>query len=597
MKEGKLYEDLSPLFNRAKTTLLAVQLLFILLAVFFWKLQILEYKKYAKRSEENRIREVILPPQRGLIRDRSGKLLAENIASFQAALIRENCTDMNKCIAEVSGLLGMEAEVLKERIQKYQSLPAFKPIVIKDNLSEEEVARCEVQKADHPELIIQAEPKRYYPQGKFAAHILGYLQEVSPEEIKAGVFPKIHLGGLVGKTGLERTYESRLAGKEGGLLEIVDSLGKYRGELARIPPTAGQDLIISLDSGLQKKAEQILEGREGAIVILDPRNGEVLAMASFPGFDPNKFIDRFTHEEWRRVAENPTYPLQNRAIRGLYSPGSIFKLTMSLAGLDLGLINERTTVTCTGETVIYGHPFACWYKPGHGPVNLFSAIRQSCNIYFYQLGKRMGIQNIARYARGLGFGHVTGIDIPGEKAGLVPDPEWKSRVRKESWYPGETISVSIGQGPILVTPLQVANQTALIARRGVGISAPHILRGETDKYMAPIAIKKDSYEKVIKGMWESANQLGTARAARVAGFDVCGKTGSTQTISRETKERLAGQKVEVKTHSWFTGFAPKDNPRIVITVIVEHGGGGGAAAAPIAGELFAFFKKSESHND
>ncbi len=597
MKTDSLYEDLSVVFRRTKVTLIFVQLLFVFLAVFFWKMQILDHHKYWQRSEANRIREIILPPQRGLIKDRFGNLLAKNIASFKVSLIRENCRDLDVFIEEISPLIDITPEILQERINKYKSLPKFRPIVIKENLTEEEIARCETHITEHPELIIQAEAKRYYPRADFASHILGYLQEVSAEELRSKAFPGRHLGDMVGKTGIEKEYETQLAGTDGQLFEIVNSLGRKQGELKRQPSVPGEDLILSLDSELQEKAEEIINGKEGAVVILDPRNGEILAMASYPNFDPNKFINRFTPDEWRHIAENPGFPLQNRAIRGLYSPGSIFKPTMSIAGLELGLINEWTTVTCHGETIIYGHPFACWYKPGHGPVNLFSAIRYSCNIYYYHLGKRLGIENIARYARVLGFGRKTGIDLPGEKEGLVPDPEWKARIRKTPWYPGETISVSIGQGPINVTPVQVAFHTAIIANRGKKMVVPHLVRGKTYKEGVSLTIKKKNIERVIKGMWQSANMKGTARAAKVDGFDVCGKTGSTQLVGRETAEKLADRKIKIKTHSWFTGFAPRDNPRVVVTVIVEYGGMGGVAAAPIAGELFRLYKKKKAQYD
>jgi len=594
MKNKSLYEDLSALIRRTRITLIVIRILFVVLVVIFWKMQILDFQNYWKRSEANRIREIILPPQRGLIKDRDGNLLAKNIASFKASLIRENCRNLEMSIKKISVLLDLSQDTLRERISKYQSIPEFRPIVIKENLTEQEVAKCEAHKIDFPELLVQAEPKRNYPRGGFASHILGYLQEVSADEFRNKTYTGRRLGDMVGKTGIEKVYETDLAGTDGHLLEIVNSLGRRQGELLQRKPLSGKDLVLTLDSELQEKAEEILQGKEGVIVILDPKNGEILAMASYPGYDPNKFINRFTPEEWRSIANDPSTPLQNRAIRGEYSPGSIFKITMSLAGLELGLINEWTTVTCRGEAIIYGHPFACWYKEGHGPVNLFNAIRQSCNIYYYHLGKRMGIENIARFSRILGFGRKTGIDLPGEKEGLVPDTEWKKRVRKEPWYLGETISVSIGQGPVLVTPLQLALHTALVANRGRKRVVPHLVQGNAETAEMRLDIKEENFEKVIKGMWQSANSEGTARAAKVVGFDVCGKTGSTQVVSRETAEKLAERKVVIKTHSWFSGFAPRDDPRIVVTVIIEYGGMGGIAAAPLAGELFKLFKKKYS---
>ncbi|MFC2157190.1 penicillin-binding protein 2 [Acidobacteriota bacterium] len=590
MKNGTFYEDLSVIFKRSKILFVVVQALFIILILFFWKIQILDHQKYWVKSEDNRTREIVLSPQRGLIYDRDGELLATNIASFKVSLVKENCRDFDESIQRISRLIDLEPEVILERLEKYKTQPEFRPVVIKDNLSNEEVARIEVQKVEFPELIIQSEPKRYYPRGSFGSHVLGYLQEVSDEEIRNDSFPGRRLGDLVGKTGIEWVYDSQMEGTEGRLLEIVDSTGRIEGELARQKPSPGENITLTLDSELQLKAEELLEGREGAIVVMNVESGEILALASYPSFDPNKFINRFTPDEWQELANNPENPLQNRAIRGLYSPGSIFKITMAIAGLELRMINDNTNVTCFGETIIYGHPFRCWYEPGHGPLNLFGALQHSCNIYFYQLGKKLSIDSIAKYARMLGFERKTGIDLPGEYSGLIPDTEWKKKARNEPWYPGETISVSIGQGPIQVTPLQICYHTSIIANRGKRV-IPHLVNSRADYNLPPIELPRSTFERVIRGMWLSSNQQGTSQAARIDGFDVCGKTGSTQTISRETAEKLAEQKIEVSTHAWFSGFAPRDNPKIAVTVIIEYGGGGGAAAAPVAGELFKKYRE------
>ena len=396
-------------------------------------------------------------------------------------------------------------------------------------------------------------------------------------------------------------FESLLSGSNGEAVEVVDSSGRPKEEIARREPKKGQDIILSLDFKLQEKAEELLEGREGAIIVLDPRNGEVLTLASYPDFDPNKFITRFTSEEWLGLASSPSFPLENRAIRGLYSPGSVFKLTMALGALDLGLVDEKTTFFCGGKIRIYGDIFSCAATQGHGSMNLYTGIKNSCNIYFYQLGKMMGIEEISRYARMLGFEAKTGIDLPNEKTGLVPDPRWKKEVLNEPWQSGETISVSIGQGPLLVTPLQVACHTAIIANRGRDV-IPHLLKspslelkkGEDAASSLRRATEIDPmiFEKVISGMWESVNNGGTGRAARIEGFDVCGKTGSTQVMSKEMLEKLKAEGKEVKTHSWFTGFAPKDSPQVVVTVIVEFGGMGGATAAPLAREMLELYRKN-----
>ena len=604
MRENKIYEDLHLILRRAKRIFILIEILIIFLVLNFWKIQILDHNKYWEKSEANRMREIVLPSQRGLIIDREGTILANNKASFNVSLIRENCKDYDKSCRKISRLLKIEEDVLKERIKKYESLPLFKPIVIKENLSLEEVVVIEGRKLELPELILQAEPRRFYPFGSSAAHVLGYIQELSQEEIKKGFYAERRLGDLVGKTGVEKVYEATLVGTDGQAIEIVDSLGRSKEEIARHEAKRGQNVSLTLDYDLQKKAEELLEGNEGAVVMIDARTGEILALASYPNFDPNKFINRFTSEEWLDLVNSPEFPLENRATRGLYAPGSLFKLIIDLGALDLGLIDEQTSFLCKGKIQFYGEPFSCWIEEGHGKVSLYRGIQHSCNIYHYQVGKKMGIEEISRYAKMLGFGTKTGIDLPGEKAGLIPNPQWKREVRNEPWHPGETISVSIGQGPILVTPLQVAFHTALIANRGIKVT-PHLLKsqsqiGEKSENNPRFAgsntlkIERSTFEKVIRGMWEVVNSGGTGRAARIKGYDICGKTGSTQLISTEKDEVIKEkekEEEETKTHSWFTGFAPRDNPKIVVTVIVEYGGMGGATAAPAAKKLFDLYRR------
>jgi penicillin-binding protein 2 len=592
-KEKTIYEDLAPLHAKAQKTFFAVGIVFIVLLFSLWKIQVLDHKKYWRQSEANRIREIILSPQRGLIKDRNGKILATNIASFQVSIIRENCRDIEESLRKISRLLGLELVVLRERIDKYKFLPEFQPIVIKDDMKLDEVSRVKARQAEFPELIIRAEPKREYPFETLAAHVIGYLQEISPEEISQSQGER-RSGDLVGKTGIERQYENMLVGREGRVLEIADSLGRRMGEISREESMPGQDITLTLDFGLQSKAEELLEGREGAVVVLNPKTGEILALASFPTFDPNKFISRFSPEEWQNLLQDPEFPLENRAIRGLYAPGSIFKLTIATGALDSQIINQWNSYYCSGSTRIYGHPFSCWFKGGHGSMNLTNGIKNSCNIYFYQVGKSMGIEEIARYARILGLGARTGIDLPGEKEGLVPDPDWKKRVRNEPWYPGETISVAIGQGPLQVTPLQIAVQTALIANRGNRVFPFLLMDNESDRTeAAKVEIRESVFDTIITGMWKSVNEEGTGRASKIQGFDVCGKTGSTQVVSTATAEKLGTKEKIVKTHSWFTGFAPRVDPEIVVTVLVEYGGMGGATAAPVARELFSLYKEND----
>jgi len=596
LNSERIYEDLTVVLKRSKALFVVVKVAFAAVLLLYWKIQILDHGRYWSLAEANRIREVSLTAPRGLILDRSGVKLADNAASFTASIVRDAAPDLNASIRRIGRLLGLSEATLRSRIDRYASLPGFKPIPIKDDLTMEEVSRIESREDEFAELLITAEPKRVYPFGSLASHVLGYLQELTMAELKSDRFKDRQAGDLVGRNGIEREYEDRLVGTKGRIQEIVDSLGQVRGESARLEPKQGESLTLSLDIELQKAAENLLRGKEGAIVVLDTRTGEVLALASFPTFDPNKFINRFTAEEWLALVRSPEYPLENRTIRGLYSPGSIFKPAMAIGALETGLINEDTRFYCAGATEIYGHPFACWLETGHGALGLFDAIRYSCNIYFYSIGRRMGIEDIARTAESLGMGRRTGIDLPGEKEGLVPHPDWKKKTSNVGWYAGETISVAIGQGPLLVTPLQIATYTAIIAKRGEPI-VPHLLRAVRVGPERPeeivlsgrdrVGIKPSSFENAIEGMYRSVNQGGTGRAARVEGFEVCGKTGSTQLISAEKAEKL---KKTIKTHSWFTGFAPRRAPRVVVTVLVEYGGMGGAAAAPLAKPLFELFR-------
>ena len=605
MPEENIYEDLSLVRRRANTVFWIIAGLIFLALSYYWKIQIVDHKKFSGLAEANRTRQRALAAPRGLIRDREGEILADNRASFKVSLIRENVKDLEASLVAVGRLLEIDVETLRTRVEQYKDLQQFEPIVIKDGLSSIDVAPIESRRLEFPELVVDAEPQRFYPKGVLAVHVLGYLQERTPDEIRAEPDRALRAGEMVGKTGVERQYDDILRGEDGKIIEVVDSLGRVRAEKARQNPVQGGDVVLTLDNRLQTMAEEALEGREGVVVALDPQSGEILALASLPTFDPNRFITRFTPTEWRQLTNDPLSPLENRAIRGLYAPGSIFKLVMSLGGLGFGYVTSDTSVYCRGSTVIYGAVRHCWFAPGHGSMNLTDAIKNSCNIYFYTLGRRMGIDMIAMAAGRLDLGKKTGVDLAGEKEGLVPSSEWKTRTLKTPWYLGETISVAIGQGQLQVTPLQIAALTAMIAERGQRRKRPHLFLNAPEGGKGGAAVddavsggaaaeppfKPSTFESVIGGMWRSVNDGGTGKGAFVEGLDVCGKTGSTQLVSRESAERLSRAGREIKTHSWFTGFAPRDNPRIVVTVLVEYGGGGGATAAPVAGRIFELFKE------
>jgi penicillin-binding protein 2 len=596
MPEDRIYEDLTVVRRRANAVFWIFAVLTFLALSYYWKVQILEHRKYLAMAEANRTRSRVLAAPRGLIRDRDKNILADNTAAFKISLVRESVKDEAASYSAISALLGIDEPTLRGRVALHKDLQPFEPIVIADGLTADGVAPIESRRLELPELLVESEPQRIYRGGTLAAHILGYLQEQTAEEIRAHPERPTRPGELVGKSGIEQVYDGVLKGQDGQSIEVVDSLGRIQDEHARQYPVQGDDVILTIDSKLQAEAEKSLEGREGVIVALDPKTGEVLALASSPTYDPNRFITRFTPTEWTDLISDPASPLENRAIRGLYAPGSIFKLVMSAAGLTFGYVTPATTVYCTGSTQIYGAIRHCWYAPGHGAMNLSDAIKNSCNIYFYSLGRRMGIDQIHLAASRLGLGRKTGIDLVGEKEGLVPSSDWKEAALKEPWFPGETISVAIGQGQLQVTPLQIAVMTARIAARGIPVR-PRLVSNVTpagsDAPAPPpdTLFKTSTFEQIIAGMWRSVNDGGTGAGARVDGFDVCGKTGSTQTMSRESAERLARAGRVIKTHSWFSGFAPRDDPRIVVTVLVEFGGGGGATAAPVAERIFALWKE------
>jgi penicillin-binding protein 2 len=591
MPEDKIYEDLSVVIRRANAVFRIVAVALLLVLSYYWKTQVLDFRKFWDLAEANRSRVRALSAPRGLIHDRTGAILADNKVSFKVSLLRENVKNEAAVYPAVSRLLGISEAELRSRVARHRNLPLFEPVVIEDGLAPEAIAPIEARRLEFPELEIRAEPRRSYPNKTLAAHVLGYLQERTPEEIRDNPGRNLRLSDMGGRAGIERQYDDLLTGQDGSVVEIVDSVGRKRDERPQEAPVPGQDIRLSISAVLQAKAEELLGDREGAIVALNPGTGEILAMASSPTFDPNRFIGRFTPEEWVELTTGPASPLENRAIRGLYAPGSIFKLVMALGGLDLGYLTDQTTVYCNGSLVIYGTSRACWFPQGHGSMNLANAIKNSCNIYFYTLGRQMGIEPIAASAGRLGLGRKTGLDLPGEKEGLVPNEDWKMKALKAPWFPGETISVAIGQGQLQVTPLQIAAMTGIIATRG-GRVEPHILLGRAGSPATAnqTPFKHEVFESVIEGMWRSVNDQGTGQGARVDGMDICGKTGSTQVVSRERAEMMAKAGKPIKTHSWFSGFAPRDNPQIVVTVLVEFGGGGGAIAGPLAGQMFRTWK-------
>ncbi len=572
-----------------------VLLIFLILAARLWQLQIIQGTEYAAKAERNRIRTIELVAPRGTIADRNNIPLVENRPSFDVLLYREAMKDQAATVRFLTEKLGLKQEDIEATFRRSKGVGLYHPILIKEDASMEEISVIDAHRRDYPEIQLGPEPRRLYHYGKLAAHLLGYLGEISEEELSADVFPGAKSGSLVGRSGVERVYNQFLVGKDGERQVLVDSMGREVGLVSETDSVIGEEVQLTIDLDLQAIAEAALEGKVGAIVAMDPRNGEILAMTSSPSFDPNAFATRISGDDWNQLISDPDRPMQNRAIQNSYSPGSIFKLIMADAGLEEGLFDDDHTVTCRGSAVFYGRTFHCWEKKGHGTIHLEQAIQKSCNVFFYDLGRRLGIEKIAAHAQALGLGARTGIDLPEERSGVMPSPDWKMQTRHTKWYAGETISVSIGQGATSTTPVQILRAVSAIATGGL-LTTPHVLLraegkpGDEVKWpVRRIPIGDEHARRIREGMWQSVNNWGTGHNAAVPGQDICGKTGTVQVIGNENKQAMRD---DFEDHSWFAGFGNRDNPEIAVVVFIEHGGKGGVAAAPLAKQVFsAYFDK------
>ncbi len=571
--------------------------IFILL-LFFWKIQIVKYNYYSKLSKRNIMKIEKITPLRGLIKDKNGRILADNRLSFDLIIPRENLLGQNRKITykQLSDFLKFyKTNEKKNRLKNFGTYYLYD-----EDLSFNSVNYFYSNQTLYNKIALRVAPRRKYVLGENGSAFLGYVGEANLREIKKY---GLDSGDFVGKTGIEKYYESFLQGKKGERINLVDSKGILNNILKTIPPKQGYTLNLTIDSFLQKRIENILESKHmiGSVIVMNPKTGEIISLVSTPLYNPNIFTSYFSRKEWKSLINNEGKPLMNKAIKGLYSPGSIFKLVVGLAGLEEGLITDKTIVNCYGYKEIYNKIFHCWKSTGHGPMNLASAIEQSCDVYFYSLGKSLKIDAIEYYGKIMGLGEKTGIDIVGEKKGLVPSREWKKKTYNLIWFPGETISVAIGQGPVLVTPIQIAQLFSIIANRGYYIT-PHLLKYyvKQGKKIFPkykrkkVPIKKDNFEKIIKGMWLVVNgEHGTGKLAKIQGIDVCGKTSTVQVIGKETLKTKVKNKKERRwnNHAWFGAFAPRNDPEIVVVVMIEHSGGGGEIAAPIAGEIIKMYFK------
>ena len=555
---------------------------FLFLIGGFWVLQVRDHEVNSELAERNRIKTVPLIAPRGKILDRDGRVIVDNRPSYRVLLSRENLNrDHFAAIAEG---LHMDLDDLQNRVKRYSSRPKYEAVPIKDELTRGEVAFVESHQdaQTFPELeLIPDSSSRLYPQNGLAAHVLGYVSEVSDAELDSPEFAKYSQGEIVGQSGLERQYNDVLMGVDGQQRRVVDSVGRPRQVLESIEATPGRPLQTTLDIDLQAAAELSMDGRNGAVVALDPRNGEVLAMVSRPTFDPGHIT---AHD-----LTDPQTPLFNRAIQAQFAPGSTFKPLVALAGLETGILDPSATVFCPGYATFYGVTHKC--DAVHGNVNLHQAIVKSCDVYFYNLGNRLGIDTIAQYAQLAGIGKKTGIDLPAEAEGTMPSTEWKLRTQNERWYAGETVSVAIGQGPIVVTPIQLAVAIGGLASGGVWYK-PHLVRDpHAPEQPRRGGLHPENIATIVSAMRGVVEEEGTGTSARITGIDVCGKTGSAQRISNKLAKANKALYNELKDNAWFVGFAPCDHPEIVVAALWESAEHGTLAAPIVRDVIKAYFDK------
>ena len=588
-----------------KAVAVSIAFLIVIFAGIFlayWNIQILQNEKYSQLALKNITRLIELPAPRGLVVDRYGMVLAENKINFTLYLVRENVESLEKAIQMASFFSGKSAAAIRQIIDKYKKYANFYRIPIKSNLPRSTVIFIQSRQDEFPEFEIGMEPSRTYPLAEHAAHVLGQISEIGDAELNASSASTYDLGDLIGRSGIEKQYEPYLRGTKGSQTVIKNNVERIQQVSSEITPVIGDTVVLTLDLRLQEFIENLLAGENGVIAVLDLKTGGLLALVSKPEFDPEVFSREMGWEEWQAISNDPQKPLQNKFLQGIYSPGSVFKIIMALTGLQEKIITPATTVFCTGSQVFYDRVFHCWKPGGHGTVNLFSALQNSCNIYFYNLGKKLDIDTIARYAHFMGLGSSSGIDLPNENSGLVPDRAWKMNAFRQKWFPGETISVAIGHGSLNATPVQMLKMIATVALRG-RMPKLHLLQriekqGKVVREFVPeffrVPIAKENFELVIEGLFRVVNNEGTGRAAKIPGLDICGKTGTGQILAKENpRYKMLTQEKKFMPNSWFVSFAPRNNPRLAIVVLVENGGDAGSIAAPLAAQIYKKYFENE----
>jgi penicillin-binding protein 2 len=604
MATGTPIEDRRRLTVRLSVLQYTLTVVFSILAVGFWVLQVVQHAKFEEMAENNHQRTLALRAPRGVVFDRNGHVLVENRRSLSISIVREHTKDLNRTVQLLAHVIGMDEAAVRQIVDRHRREPTYRPIVVVPDATRGQVAAVRARRLDFelPDVVVEEVPTRSYPE-TIAAHLFGYVGEVNDTQVSSDE-DGLKSGDIVGQSGIEKVYNAMLMGEDGARRVVVNSVGREIRTLEEDQPTEGKRLQLTIDYDVQKAIEDGFDqlGFNGAAVVVDPGNGEVLGFTSRPAYDPNAFAAGIDRATWATLTTDEERPLNDRAIQGTYSPGSTFKMAVATAALQEGVITPSFTVHCTGHATFYGRPFKCWKPGGHGTIDLRHAIEQSCNVYFYTIGNMTGIDKIHKWATLLGLGEKSGIDLPNERIGLMPSPEWKQARFKEKWYAGETVSVSIGQGSVALTPVSMAVYAATLANGGTRIT-PHLLKAvDEGKGWAPVPppppkskapLDPEKLQAIRDGLFLVVNGAGTGHNAQLKGYDVSGKTGTAQVISNQGKERAGKTDKDLRDNGWFVFFAPRDKPEIAGVVFLEHGVHGSNAALIAHHLMDTFFAKKE----
>jgi len=582
---------------------------FVVLFIRLIYLQVIMGDEFRRLSLNNSIRLQSIDPPRGRLYDRNNDLLVDNRPAFDVNITLKDAQPLYRTLEKLSQYLKTPADTLLSQIKQTQGASAYKPRLLKQDVGRDTLAAIEVNKYDLPGVSVNVNLLRHYIHERKAAHLIGYLSEISPDELKSGSYPDCRSGDLIGKFGAEKVYENSLRGKRGGRQVEVNANGLVVRILKTVDAEPGHNVFLTIDQQLQRRTEELLDGVVGAAVAIEPGTGQILALASSPSFDQNFFVGGITHEHWDLLISNPFRPMSNRAIQGEYPPGSTYKIITALAGLEEGVIDEKTILNCPGYYRFGNRVYRDWKKGGHGKVDIIKAVEESCDVFFYQVGQRLGVDRLAWYAKAFGLGTPTGINLDQEAHGLIPTAAWKKKRTGVPWQGGETLSIAIGQGFNLATPLQMAVLVAAVANGGnryrpmildrIKRVDGQIIQKNEPKLIGKLPVSPSNLDLVKLGLWKVVNgENGTARGSRLADIDISGKTGTSQVISRKEDEMLPEEDmpVHLRAHAWFVAYAPSENPSIAVAVVVEHGEHGSGTAAPIAKEMIKTYLRKPPVN-